>query len=208
LIERTDRNHFAFNVATPATSRAHQTHERRIGTTPATATTQETQMNDDTLPRPPPTTATAITTASSPATAITTELVKRGRKTKRTRQTTATLTTAIRAGLPFKLACAKAGIATETFFGWRRRFDDFDQLIEKAVADGINSRLAAIEEAGQTDWKAVAWLLEHCHPEFFAKSRLEVAHVGAMEHRFIVDRETLDAIAEARRVFDTDETVE
>ncbi len=150
-------------------------------------------------------------TASSPATAITTEPVKRGkpgRKTKRTRQTTATLTNAIRAGLPFKLACAKAGIATETFFGWRRRFDDFDQLIEKAVADGINSRLAIIEEAGQTDWKAVAWLLEHCHPEFFAKSRLEVAHVGAMEHRFIVDRETLDAIAEARRVFDTDEKVD
>jgi len=204
LNERTASIHFnfAFNVATPATSRAHQTDGTRVA--PATETTQEKQerilMQNTDSP-----------TASSPATAITTEPVKRGkpgRKTKRTRQTTATLTNAIRAGLPFKLACAKAGIATETFFGWRRRFDDFDQLIEKAVADGINSRLAIIEQAGQTDWRAVGWLLEHCHPEFFAKSRLEVAHVGAMEHRFIVDRETLDAIAEARRVFDTDEKVD
>ena len=40
---------------------------------------------------------------------------------------------------------------------------------------GIERRLKAIEAAqAGGDWRASAWILEHCHPQHFSRNRIEV----------------------------------
>src|ERR1035441_4270306 len=45
----------------------------------------------------------------------------------------------------------------------------------RCVARGVDARLKRIVEATSTDWRAAAWLLEHCQPQHFGKTRLEVS---------------------------------
>ena len=106
----------------------------------------------------------------------------------------------IAAGLPFKLAAAHAGITGNTLTIWRREFPDFDEKVEQAIAAGIKSRLNQIKKAGDDgDWKASAWWLEHVCPEHFARSRVELQHIGKVEHSFSIPADVLDEIAAARK---------
>ncbi len=102
-------------------------------------------------------------------------------------------------GLPFVHACSVARISYQTFCTWRDRSTIFRKQIETAIAKGVLKRLKAIEKAGSKgDWRASAWLLEHCQPEHFAKTRIQVEAVGQFDHAFVIPRETLDKIAEFR----------
>jgi hypothetical protein len=77
--------------------------------------------------------------------------------------------------MPFSHACAVARIAFQTFCDWRNTDADFHRQIEEAVARGVNARLKVIEKAANLgDWRASAWMLEHCQPQHFARNRLEV----------------------------------
>ncbi len=125
---------------------------------------------------------------------------KIGRPTKRTPGVTRKICRGIAEGLPFKHAAALAGIASETFQAWRRDFPEFNEAVEHALAAGIKSRLNQIKKAGdEGDWKASAWWLEHVVPEHFARSRVDVAHIGAIEHSFTIPLNVLDEIAAARK---------
>jgi hypothetical protein len=77
-------------------------------------------------------------------------------------------------GMPFVHACAVANISNQTLLDWRREDEQFRQAMETAIAEGVNARLRVIEEASADDWRAAAWLLEHCQPQHFARNRLEV----------------------------------
>jgi hypothetical protein len=143
-------------------------------------------------------------TPTTPATTVTpAPLMPRrgGRPTKRTPFVTRKICRGIAAGLPFKLAAAHAGIAGETFAAWRREFPEFNEAVEHAIAAGIKSRLNQIKKAGdEGDWKASAWWLEHVVPEHFARSRVELQHIGAIEHSFAIPLAMLDEIAAARKL--------
>jgi hypothetical protein len=101
---------------------------------------------------------------------------KTGRPTVRTQRRARIICNALARGLPACHACACAGISFMTFSTWRTHDDKFRQRIEAAIAKGIDRRLKKIEKASADDWRASAWLLEHCPgaAEHFSKSRVEV----------------------------------
>lgn len=89
---------------------------------------------------------------------------------------------AVRCGVPKKGACAAAGIAEDTLYGWLERartrpgseYADFAVRLEKARHEGIAARAAIVMKAAQKDWRAAAWMLERDLPEHFSpKARLE-----------------------------------
>jgi hypothetical protein len=128
----------------------------------------------------------------------TTQKSKVGAPTKRTPQNAATICECLARGLPQNMACSVAGISQETYFNWKQDDESFRLQIELAVAQGVNARLKKIEAAGEDDWRAMSWLLEHCNPELFAKTRVQIEAVGQFDHSFTISQATLDAIAEAR----------
>jgi len=126
----------------------------------------------------------------------------RGAPKKRSPQLAKLLAAAIKRGIPLTHAASLAGISFQTFCTWRNEDHRFRELIERAVAEGINARLRKIESASEQDWRAAAWLLEHTQPQHFALTRVQVEAVGQFDHTFVVPRETLDQIAEARKLHD------
>lgn len=105
-----------------------------------------------------------------------------------------------------KDAAALAGISYETFCDWRRKFPEFSEAIEKAMAEGVAARLKIISTAAaKGNINAAKWWLEHVKPESFAKSRIEVAHQheGTVNHTHSIDGSTLKRIAEARRRYES-----
>jgi hypothetical protein len=122
-----------------------------------------------------------------------------GRPTVRTPARAKIICDGLARGLPFVHACAVAGITFQTFNVWRNRDEKFRAQIDESIAKGVDRRLKKIEDASDAgDWRASAWLLEHCQAEHFSKTRIQVEAVGSLEHSFIIPRETLDQIAEAR----------
>jgi hypothetical protein len=110
---------------------------------------------------------------------------------------------AIADGMAYKHAASLAGISHETLCQWQRQFPEFSEAMQAAVARGIHARLVLIRVAAEKgDVKAACWYLEHVHPEQFAKSRIEVAHQGSIEHQFAIPAALLDEIARARTEYD------
>jgi len=152
--------------------------------------TREKSMSDT----PPP---TAKTDAPHPLPARRGNI---GRPTKRTPATVRKICRGIAEGLPFKFAAVAAGVSEETFCKWRAEFADFNEAVQQAVASGITKRLKQIKRAGdEGDWKAAAWWLEHVVPSEYAKSRIELEHIGKIEHTFTVPLQVLNEISEARK---------
>jgi len=151
---------------------------------------------------------TVTTTPKSPAYTANTDTPhpiparrgKIGRPTKRTPATMRKICRGIADGLPNKYAAAAAGISYETFCKWQAEFPDFAGAVQQAVASGIRKRLAQIKRAGdEGDWKASAWWLEHVVPEHFALTRIQLEHIGQIDHTFTVPLKVLDEIAAARK---------
>ena len=112
----------------------------------------------------------------------------RGRPTKFGPRVVAAITGAIADGVPFKFAAALGGISHETFCQWQRRFPDFSEAIQEAVARGVKARLGVIKAAARNgDVKAAQWWLEHVMPEHFARSRIEHQHSGPDGGTIVLD---------------------
>lgn len=97
-------------------------------------------------------------------------------------------------GVTLKYAAESSGIPYETATGWRRRgcaeqdtiYSTFAQLTQKAMAEGVVTRLGKIEQAGNDGaWQAHAWTLERLDPEFFAVQK-RVEHSGQVNHAVAV----------------------
>src|SRR5580692_9413908 len=101
---------------------------------------------------------------------------KGGRKTELAdRKKRRTVLRFIERGMTFVLAAEAVGIDPSTLWAYRRKNPAFERQVKKAGARGIESRLKKIEKASNSgDWRASAWLLEHCSPENFARNRIEV----------------------------------
>ena len=73
------------------------------------------------------------------------------------------------------LAAHAAGVTAMSLRTYRLKYPKFDTQVQEAIARGVEKRLKKIEHASDAgDWRAAAWLLEHCQPEHFARNRIEV----------------------------------
>jgi hypothetical protein len=98
-----------------------------------------------------------------------------GAKTIRTPEMAQLLSACVAKGLPYIMCCSVAGISRSAFFEWKSADPAFAEQLEQALARGALARLKVIEDgARQGDWRASAWLLEHCLPQHFARSRYEL----------------------------------
>jgi len=103
---------------------------------------------------------------------------KSGRASKFTPETRKRLIKLVARGLPFTHAASACGISHQSFITYRREHPDFAAQIERAVAVAIEKRLETIQHAADLgDVQSAKWLLEHLHPEFFARNRIELTGV-------------------------------
>jgi len=124
---------------------------------------------------------------------------RRGRPPKLTPETGARILSAIRCGASKKTAAEAAGVAASTLSLWLRlakekgappEHRDFARRLERAKQEGIVARLATVQKASQSDWRAATWLLERdCPDEYSLKHRVE--HSGEMT--------LAEALADVRR---------
>jgi hypothetical protein len=124
---------------------------------------------------------------------------KRGRPSKYNAAMRAQVLRSVKRGMPLVMAANAAAISYQTLCTYRTQHPQFAVALERAIAKGVEKRLEKIEAASDAgDWRASAWMLEHCQPEHFAKTRIQVEAIGQFDHAFVIPRETLDQIAEAR----------
>jgi transposase len=78
-------------------------------------------------------------------------------------------------GMPIEMAARLADLSPLTVTVWRSRCADgqhgyirLEDDIQNAMARGESVHLARIAEAGRTQWRASAWLLERMYPEKYA----------------------------------------
>jgi hypothetical protein len=127
-----------------------------------------------------------------------------GRPSKYNPATTKKICDAVADGTPLKYAAAVGGISHETLCQWQRRYPEFSDAIQNAIGKGIQARLKLINTAAELgDVRAAQWWLEHVVPEHFAKTRIQLEHIGQIEHSFVIPQETLNQIAEARRKYES-----
>jgi transposase len=81
----------------------------------------------------------------------------------------------LEAGLPIEMAARLTGLSVKTVTVWRSRcanrvpgYLTLETDIQTALARGESVHLARIAEAGRTQWRASAWLLERMYPEKYA----------------------------------------
>lgn len=144
-----------------------------------------------------------------------------GRKSIFSRELIRELEKGILVGMPYDLACDRAGLSRTTFYAWQRgewprsvKIADrewFSHTIKAAEAQAIYDALNVIKGAttGQLPpgsvWQAAAWLCERRYPQYFGKRPVEVtgAGGGAIQHNHLL-RRYVEEIAEAEG-FDVDD---
>lgn len=102
-----------------------------------------------------------------------------GRPSKLTPAVKGKLLAALRASNGYEPACAYAGIHYKTFRNWMARgeqaksgeYFQFFQDVQEAVAQDEISAVAGIKQAGQSDWKALAWILERRHADRWSSTQ-------------------------------------
>ena len=97
-----------------------------------------------------------------------------GRPTKRTKKLVDELLDASRSGAPYNIACAAVGIHPDTFGDWRRRDPAFAREVDQVAAQGALRRLKKIEQHGEENFAALAWLLERRYPQEFSRPEVQL----------------------------------
>ncbi len=99
----------------------------------------------------------------------------RGRPTKRTKTIGEAILASIEKGLPFSLACSRAGVSHEFFVQWRQDDPEFESLVALACSLSVEHNLEVVQRAAANgDWKAAAWMLERSHPKMFSRPEVQV----------------------------------
>lgn len=110
----------------------------------------------------------------------------RGRPCLLTKECEATLMKEIENGLPLKEAAEIAGVSYDSLNRWRIRGEDenapsefrhFCKALKRAKAVAMRGLVANIRDAGKSDWRAAAWMLERRHKEEFGNPQ-RVEHSG------------------------------
>jgi hypothetical protein len=105
---------------------------------------------------------------------------RRGRPTKYTPATIGKFCRAVADGLPYKSAAAAAGISQETLSQWQRKYPEFSERVQLALAKAEVALVRLIRHAaGKGTWQAAAWLLERRHPEHWGRRDRLNAQISA-----------------------------
>ena len=102
---------------------------------------------------------------------------KRGSPTKFNRRLANRLKRSVGLGVPRTHAARAAGVSYQSLLTYEKKYPAFADEMEQAASKGIEKRVEKIEEASAAgDWRASAWLLEHCpgSAEHFSRSRIEL----------------------------------
>lgn len=100
------------------------------------------------------------------------------RKTKYTPARRDLIIDAVRCGMTYRLAAAKAGVHQDTITDWKEKHSDFSERLLIAEADAAQEALEKIGKAANDDWRAAAWILEHRHPNDYGKTVSEQTIIG------------------------------
>ncbi len=113
---------------------------------------------------------------------------KAGRRSKLTPAVQKKVCELIASGNFLKVAAQAAGIAERTFYDWLAkgeaekapRYVQFLQAVQEAAAKGETELLEQIRTAGESDWRANAWVLGR---RFRERWRDEAAVEATVEHK-------------------------
>jgi predicted acyl esterase len=113
--------------------------------------------------------------STSPTVTLPAKRRRIGAPSKYTPQTRARLVELVKKGVPFRHACNAVRISYQSFCDYREQHPDFREEIERGVSNAIEKHLDLISKAAETgDVQSSKWLLEHLHPEHFARNRIEL----------------------------------
>lgn len=102
-----------------------------------------------------------------------------GRPTSFNQRRADAIISAIRRGLPYKLAASAGGISYNTFVRWRNEgsssdgpphLREFCDGVRVAEFEAAQRFVGLIEKAAIKNWQAAAWMLERRHPDLFGKT--------------------------------------
>jgi hypothetical protein len=135
------------------------------------------------------------------STALSEDPPRPGRPTKYCPEVVKIICEAISDGVPHKHAASLAGISVDTFCEWKKRFPEFSEAVQEAIASGIHQRLKLVKGAAECgDVKAAQWWLEHVVPEHFARNRIEHAGQVGLSVEPKMDEQTLQRLRHAYRL--------
>jgi hypothetical protein len=128
----------------------------------------------------------------------------RGRPTKFTPQTQATILDSIRKGFHMEPACQAAGVTYAAFREWMiageagdPRYVDFFENVQLAEAEAEQTLVGRILDASETDWRPAGWILSRRFPDRYAEQRRgQVVHTGeiTVKHEHLLTGLDLDAV--------------
>lgn len=113
-----------------------------------------------------------------------------GRPLKLTKDRAQTIVTASRVGATRRAAAAAAGVSRSTLQTWLSRgevsnapalYRNFAKDVREADAACEIRALVAIRRAADSDWKAAAWILEHCRSDYGARHEVTGPDGGPLE---------------------------
>jgi hypothetical protein len=129
---------------------------------------------------------------------------RNGRPSKYTAPVIRRILKSVERGLPFAHVIAKCGCSYQSFLNYRRDHPRFEEALQRAVAKGIDKRLAVVEDClSNSDpnvrLRSAIWYLEHCPgaSEHFS-SRTRVEAIAAIDTGFAIPTNLLEEIAAAR----------
>ncbi len=77
----------------------------------------------------------------------------------------------IETGLPILRACDAVGISHQTYYNWKKEFEDFDCRIREAESNLMKELIEQVKAAAKDgDPKSQQWMLERRFPTDFGKA--------------------------------------
>lgn len=110
-------------------------------------------------------------------------MANRGRHSHLDDKHSKVILTAIKAGLPVKLAAMKVGLTEACVYKWVRqgklenadaKYVKFVNDYDKALAHAFEMRLKRISGHGKRDWKADAWWIERMYPDLMGSEAAQL----------------------------------
>jgi len=74
-------------------------------------------------------------------------------------------------GITIQAACGYVGINKSTFYRWIQEYPEFAAAIDATKFEVEARLLTKIEEQGNDDWRALAWILERRYPQDWSLKR-------------------------------------
>ena len=126
---------------------------------------------------------------------------------KDTPERRASILASLKNGATYRIAAAKAGCSVKSLETWRKDDEEFNAQCEAAQAHFIQKQVERVDKAGNDDWKAASFLLQHhpiSRPDF---GQSQAKGQGGINIVLNIPRDTQEAQG-LRQVFDASPKLE